>query len=128
MINKGTLTIIRNIAKKANFPGKVTRENAQEILISLAKNRPDFLADKLEKGYNHAVKMYGFFESEETRHFEENYKLISDNLDGVFALLNIETDYPGLYPTFTIKRNGKVLSEYSTLGAIRQFNNFWGHW
>ena len=127
-ISKGTLKVIKTIIKRAGFGGDVTEDNAQECIIALAESQPEFLADKLEKGYAHAVKLYGFFESEETRHFEENYKLISDNLDGVFALLDIETDYPGLYPTFTLKRNGKVLSEYSALGAIRQYNNFWGHW
>lgn len=127
-MNKNSVKIIARIAKQLNYTGKVTEDNAQEIVKSMAVNHPDFLAEKLAKGYDLAVKFYGFYESNETKHFEENYKLISDNLDGVFALLDIETDYPGLYPTFTIKRNGKTLSEYSTLGAIRQYNNFWSHW
>lgn len=127
-MNKGTLAIIKRIAKKADYTGIVTEENAKEIIQSLAENRPDFLAQELDKGYEHAVKLYGFYESESTKHFEENYKLITDNLDGIFPLLDIETDYPGLYPCFTLKRNGKTLSEYSILGAIRQYNNFWSHW
>ena len=128
MITTGTIKVISTIAKKANYPGEVTQENAQEIVKSLAENQPEFLAEKLESGYAHAVRLYGYFESEETRHFEENYQLITDNLDGVFALLDIETDYPGLYPTFTLRRKEKTLSEYSALGAIRQYNNFWSHW
>jgi len=127
-IKKGTIKIISRIAKKAKFSSEVTEQNAQEIIKSLAENQPDFLAHELDKGYTHAVRLYGFYESNETEHFKDNYELITDNLDGVFHLLNIETDYPGLYPTFTIKRKDKTLSEYSTLGAIRQYNNFWGHW
>lgn len=39
-----------------------------------------------------------------------------------------DTFYPGLFPTYELTRNGKKLTEYSPLQALRQYNNFWGHW
>lgn len=127
-MNNKMLVTIAKFAKKAGYKGEVTEDNAQEIVKALAENYTDSLANQLEKGYALAVRFYGMYESNETKHFEENYHLISDNLDAILLLLDIKTDYPGLYPSFELDRNGKHFTEYSTLGALRQYNNFWNHW
>jgi len=74
--------------------------------------------------YDNAVRQY-----DSTGGSGDNYyKTVSDCADEILALLDIQTDYPGLYPTFELDRNGKHLCEYSVSGAIKQYNNFWNHW
>ena len=119
---------VKRFTRKAGYMGEVTRDNLTEIVKSLAENYTESFAHELEYGYEFAVKQYSFYTSSETTHFEENYHLITDNLDNILSLLDIDTDYPGLYPTYELDRNGKHLCEYSTLNALRQYNNFWGHW
>jgi hypothetical protein len=119
---------VSKFASKAGFMGEVNRDNLTEIVKSLAEFHTESFAEQLEKGYEFAVKQYGFYDSPSTKHFEENYHLITDNLDNILSLLDIDTDYPGLYPTYELDRNGKHLCEYSTLGALRQYNNYWNHW
>lgn len=119
---------VSHMVKKFGFMGEITRDNIKEIVISLAENHTESFAEQLEKGYEFAVRQYGFYDSPQTKHFEENYHLITDNLDNIMSLLDIDTDYPGLYPTFEIERNGKHLYEYSALNALRQYNNYWNHW
>lgn len=117
------LGIVERIAKKAGYSSSVTAEDVQEVVKSLAENYPQLLADETKRLYKKAVDQYTGDES--TSYYWEN---LTNKLDSIFALLDIYTDYPGLYPTFELDRNNKHLCEYSTLGAIRQYNNFWGHW
>ncbi len=119
--NKAMLKFISHAAKRANYPGKVTRFNAFEILESMADNYPDSLADSVERGYILAVRTY-------TERGDDNYNALTDNLDSIMQLLDIGVDYPGLYPSFQLTRNGKKFTEYSALGALRQRLNFWNHW
>jgi hypothetical protein len=119
---------ISKFATRAGFTGQVNRDNVQEIIKTLAEFHIESFADQLERGYDFAVRQYEFYTSPETKHFEENYHLITDNLDNILKVLDIQTDYPGLYPTFELVRNGKKFCEYSALGALRQYNNFWSHW
>ena len=109
-------------AKAANFPGEVNADNLEEIIKALAEHYIEFLAKKLDSGYDLAVRLYT------GRGDDENYSLITDNLDNILLLLGIETDYPGLYPTFELDRGGKHFCEYNALGALRQHNNYWNHW
>jgi hypothetical protein len=119
---------VKRFTRRMGYDGEVSRDNLEFIVKSLAESYPEAFAKELEYGYEFAVKQYGFYTSNETKHFEENYHLITDNLDNILSILDIDTDYPGLYPTYTLNRNGKTLSEYSPLNALRQYNNFWGHW
>lgn len=89
----------------------------------MAENMPEDFAHEIEKGYKRAVNQYTGSESTSNR-----WNKITSNLDGIFEILEINVDYPGLYPAFTIKRNGKTIGEYSPLNAIRQYNNYWNHW
>lgn len=115
-------------AKKAGYIGDVTDENAQEILKSVAENKPEFLAAEIEKGFDHAVRMWEWGQTPETQHFAENYDLITDNIESILVMLEISCDYPGLYPTFELTRGGKKFTEYSALNALRQRLNYWNHW
>ncbi len=117
------LGMVQRIAIKAGYPGQVTGENVIDIVKSLAVNHTEYFAKVLESHYAKAVNQYD--SSPETSNI---YHMLTDRVDSIFRLLDIETDYPGLYPTFELDRNGKHLTEYSTLGALRQYNNFWGHW
>jgi len=119
--NKSMLKFITYAAKRAGYPGEVTRFNAHEILTAMAENYAESLAETIERGYDLAVRTY-------TGRSDDNYNALTDNLDSIFQLLDIGVDYPGLYPTFELTRNGKHFTEYSALNAIRQYNNFWGHW
>lgn len=123
-MNEKTFLKIKIIVKSAGFAGEVNSENAESLVIMLAKNHPEFLAEKLENIYHRAVNAYdsrgGFG--------DKYYKTESDSADEILAILKIETDYPGLYPSYIIKRGGDTMNEYSVLNAIRQYNNFWNHW
>ena len=119
--NKSLLKFIAYAAKRANYPGEVTRYNAHEILTAMAENHAESLAGSIEDGYNLAVRTY-------TGRSDDNYNALTDNLDSILQLLDIGVDYPGLYPKFELTRNGKHFTEYSALNAIRQYNNFWNHW
>ena len=119
---------VKRFTRRMGYTGEVSRDNLEEIVKALAENYTDSFAGELEHGYEFAVKQYSFYESPQTKHFEENYHLITDNLDNILKILDINTDYPGLYPTYELDRNGKHLCEYSTLGALRQYNNYWNHW
>lgn len=129
-MKKKTVNTIRKFAKNAKYPNPelITAENAESILKALAEHYPDSLAESFEKGFEIAVRFWEWGQSPETRHFSENYDLITDNLESILAILDIRVDYPGLYPTYELTRKGKKLTEYSALGAIRQFNNYWNHW
>lgn len=52
----------------------------------------------------------------------------ANEMESILAILGVSCDYPGLYPTYELTRNGRKFTEYSALNAIRQYNNFWGHW
>lgn len=119
--NKSMLKFITYAAKRANYPGEVTRFNAFEILESLANAYPDSLADTIERGYTLAVRTY-------TGRSDDNYNALTDNIDSILQLLDIGVDYPGLYPTFELTRGGKKFTEYSALNALRQRLNYWNHW
>ncbi len=119
---------VTKFARKNNYTGIIDRDNIQDIIKACAENMPDLFAEFLARGYDFAVRQYEHYVSPETRHFEENYHLITENLDNIFKVLDIETDYSGLYPCFELSRGGKHFTEYSTLGALRQYNNFWNHW
>jgi hypothetical protein len=123
-MKESTLKQVARIVEKSGYTSEVNQENASGLINSLAKNQPEFLAAELEKMYNFAVSQY----DSRGDKGDLNYQVISDNADAIMGLLNIQTDYPGLYPTFEIDRGGIHLCEYSTLGAIRQYNNFWNHW
>jgi len=123
-MKESTLKQVARIVKKSGYTGKVNQDNASELINSLASNQPEFLAVELERMYNCAVRQYDLRGGDG----DLNYQVISDNADAIFKLLDIDTDYPGLYPTFEITRKGIHMCEYSTLGAIRQYNNFWNHW
>ena len=121
MLTDGAMKMLRTFSKRANYPGTVTDENAKEIITSLAVNRPEFLAEQFERAYNLAVRFYDGINN-------DNWARISGNADELMELLDIKTDYPGLYPTYELDRNNKHLTEYSPLNAIRQYNNYWNHW
>lgn len=123
-MNEKTLSKIQNIVKRAGFGGEVTSDNAEECVIALAEHRPDFLAEELEKIYKKAVNAYDSRGGVNDRF----YKSESDSADEILAILKIEVDYPGLYPSYIIKRGDDTMNEYSVLNAIRQFNNYWNHW
>jgi hypothetical protein len=119
---------VSKFASKSGYTGQVDRDNLEIIVKVLAEVYTESFAKELERGYEFAVKQYGFYTSNKIKHFEENYHLITDNLDNILSILDIDTDYPGLYPTYEIERKGKRLCEYSPLGALRQYNNYWNHW
>lgn len=129
-MKKKTVNTIRKFAKNAGYPHpeSIMAENAESILRAMAENYPESLAESIEKGFNLAVKFWEWGQTPQTRHFAENYDFITDNLESILAILDIRVDYPGLYPTYELTRKGKKLTEYSALGAIRQFNNYWNHW
>jgi hypothetical protein len=115
---------IQKFANKSSGSIIPTDEDAVKFLKSLAENYPDFLAEEISKIYDKAVAHFDGYGSFNDKLWEEESSLA----DSILALLDIETDYPGLYPAFQITRNGKTLHEYSVLNAIRQYNNFWNHW
>lgn len=118
------VSIISRIAKKAGYTLEVNPSNCKEILNTLAVSYSDILADELAKLYKRAVNSYTSRGDVGDRY----YKSLSDKLDSILALLDIQVDYSGLYPTFELTRNGKHLTEYSTSGALKQYNDFWGFW
>lgn len=117
------LGVVQRIANKAGYPGVVTPENVKEIIKSLAENYSEILASETQRLYKKAVDQYTG--SESTSEYWEN---LTHKIDSIFALLDIYTDYPGLYPTFELDRKGKHFCETSTESALKQYNNFWGHW
>lgn len=122
-MNSNVLNQVRRIAIKLGYSGQVTEENAQEIIQSLAENKPDFLAEEIDRLYRKAVNSYTGASGGD-KYWHE----VSDLADSIMLLLDIKTDYPGLYPTFELDRGGKHFTENGALNAIRQHNNFWNHW
>jgi hypothetical protein len=119
---------VKKFAQKAGYTVNVDRDNIGEVVKTLASKYTESFAEELQRGYDLAVRQHALYESPATKHFEENYHLISDNLDNILSLLDIDTDYPGLYPTFELDRNGEHFTMHGTLSALRQYNNYWNHW
>lgn len=123
-MNKLIIVEVEKIAKKAEFSGSVTELAVKEIVVSLAKNHGQKFSEYLEEMYDYAVKSY----TSTNGLGDKTYSRVSDCADEILLLLDIQTNYSDLYPTFELYRNGKHFCEYSVSNAIKQYNNFWNHW
>lgn len=127
---KKYILIVEELAKKLGFTGEVNKSNVKEIVVSLAENHAGELESQLCKMYDFAVRQWSFGNDSTIspagrKAFTDNYDIITQNADCILAHLGIITDYPGLYPSFTIKIDGREYSESSVKNAIRRFNHFW---
>ncbi len=114
---------VKRIAVKAGYMGEISADNVKEIVKALAENHAGVLSHALQKMYKKAVDQ--FTGSEDT---SKTWDELTNKADSILALLDIFTDYPGLYPTFELDRGGKHFCETSEDSALKQYNNFWGHW
>lgn len=130
MTTKNHFQIVEKLAQKLGYTGEVDESNIESIVKSLAEFHTEELENQLVKMYNFAVRQWSFGNdgnnTQECRDaFTENYDLITDKADKILSYLGVKTDYPGLYPAFTITVDGKEYGEYSVKNAIRRFNKFW---
>lgn len=129
-MKKQTINAILRIMKRAKIDpilkDQVVESTADNIIKLLAENHSNSFVLELESLNKKAAQAWECYASNpNVKDSSEYYYNIMEEL---VKPLNITLDYPGLYVTYELTRNGRKLTEYSALNAIRQFNNYWNHW
>lgn len=130
-MNKQALKTLQIIARKNGFLGKITEENFNDNVKTLASEFAESFAAELHKITESAAL---FWESANNHGKDDliyharlnKSESLYDMVDSIVAPLGMVTDRGvGLYPTYQVKIDGQEYTEYTPLNAMRRYNGFY---
>ena len=126
-MKKQTINTILRIMKRAKInpilKDQVTESTAENIVKLLSENHSDSFVLELESLNKKAAQAWERYAS--NPNIKDSSGYYYGIMEELVKPLNMILDYPGLYVTYELTRNGRKFTEYSPLNAIRQYNNFW---